>query len=51
MDIAHWRGREGGVTGEYVVVMHGLRMRQIELSHFWIFAYLLLLIEEGARKQ
>lgn len=24
----------------------GLQMRQLELSHFWIFAYFLLLIEE-----
>jgi hypothetical protein len=40
-------GGGGAVIGECVVlvVVVGLRMRQLELNHFWIFAYLLLLIE------
>ena len=40
--IAHWGWRICGGGG--------LQMRQLELSHFWIFAYFLLLIE-GERQQ
>jgi hypothetical protein len=38
--IAHWGWRGWRICGG-----GGLRMRQLELSHFWIFAYFLLLIE------